>query len=326
MKTAQQQEAFNALCLANGLGKEDVWQHKQSGQWIIARTGIEKIQGHNNIGIDLQLCAAAVDFAVVKATAERTVRPEGAKTGGKKISIQSLGSANAKNSQVTYYAEMAEKRAKSRAILQLMGFYALGVYGEDEADDFKRTADAVPVSLPAEVPAHNPGAQRVADLQREENEAQAQQAEEPAAKPEAVASAPASTAPAPAPSAAPSAGLNVELESVIQAIIRELRSEHITPIERNKMMMAVNTLTLEKAQKCLANLRETVEYRPSPDALAKARTALRSFANANAAAIGTREYNRLHLRAGALTATTVDLIAEQQAAEQSLKAPAAVAA
>jgi molybdopterin converting factor small subunit len=140
-QTPEQYAAFQELCRQNGLDpRADVWQHKQSGQWIIARTGIEKIQGHNNIGVDLELAAAAVDFAVVKATATRTVKAEGTKVA-KKLSIQSLGSAQAKNSQVTYYAEMAEKRAKSRAILMLMGFYALGIYGEDEADDFKRPAE-----------------------------------------------------------------------------------------------------------------------------------------------------------------------------------------
>ena len=32
---------------------------------------------------------------------------------------------------------MAEKRAMSRAVLKLTGFYELGVFGEDESDSFK---------------------------------------------------------------------------------------------------------------------------------------------------------------------------------------------
>jgi hypothetical protein len=35
--------------------------------------------------------------------------------------------------------EMAEKRAMSRAVLKLTGFYELGVFGEDESEDFKKT-------------------------------------------------------------------------------------------------------------------------------------------------------------------------------------------
>ena len=37
-----------------------------------------------------------------------------------------------------YPVAMAEKRAMSRAVLKLTGFYELGHFGEDEADDFKR--------------------------------------------------------------------------------------------------------------------------------------------------------------------------------------------
>ena len=37
-----------------------------------------------------------------------------------------------------YVAEMAEKRAMSRAVLKLTGFYELGVFGEDESDNFKK--------------------------------------------------------------------------------------------------------------------------------------------------------------------------------------------
>ena len=73
MQTSEQLAAFRALCQANLLGKADVWQHKQSGNWIIGRAGIEKIQGLNNIQVGIELAAAGVDFAVVKASAQRTV-------------------------------------------------------------------------------------------------------------------------------------------------------------------------------------------------------------------------------------------------------------
>jgi len=33
---------------------------------------------------------------------------------------------------------MAEKRAMSRIVLKVCGFYELGVFGEDESEDFKR--------------------------------------------------------------------------------------------------------------------------------------------------------------------------------------------
>lgn len=145
-------------------------------------------------------------------------------------------------------------------------------------------------------------------------------------KPQAEASAPASAPLAASTTAVPSGGLNVELESALQHIIRELTSHHITPIERNKMMLGLNGLTLEKAQKCLANLSDTIEYRTSPEALNKARLDLRSFANKHAAALGDIEYNKLHQRSLALTVTAVDLIQEVQEAEQRLKTPQIAAA
>jgi hypothetical protein len=33
---------------------------------------------------------------------------------------------------------MAEKRALSRVVLKIAGFYKHGVFGEDESDDFKK--------------------------------------------------------------------------------------------------------------------------------------------------------------------------------------------
>ncbi len=47
-------------------------------------------------------------------------------------------SYNEGNCQSWYVAEMAEKRAMSRAVLKLTGFYALGVKGQDESDSFKQ--------------------------------------------------------------------------------------------------------------------------------------------------------------------------------------------
>ena len=42
------------------------------------------------------------------------------------------------NTNTWYVAEMAEKRAFSRIVLKLTGFYSLGVFGEDESEDFKK--------------------------------------------------------------------------------------------------------------------------------------------------------------------------------------------
>tara|TARA_R110001632_G_scaffold28580_1_gene76119 strand:- start:2001 stop:2384 length:384 start_codon:yes stop_codon:yes gene_type:complete len=113
------------------LTKDDVFKHQH--YVIITRTGIDKIQGIEQIDINYEVINCDPNFAVMKAIAEKE---------GKKI--QTFGSAlkgtNFKdgNCNSWYVAEMAEKRAMSRAVLKLTGFYELGVFGEDESDSFKK--------------------------------------------------------------------------------------------------------------------------------------------------------------------------------------------
>jgi len=56
---------------------------------------------------------------------------------GDKI-IETYGEATPKNNKNSYTVAMAEKRAMSRIVLKLSGFYENGFFGEDESDDFKR--------------------------------------------------------------------------------------------------------------------------------------------------------------------------------------------
>ncbi|MCA8829407.1 hypothetical protein [Hymenobacter pini] len=139
MQTSEQLADLRQLCQENGIDMRlDLWQHPKSGSWIMSKVGAEKLQGRNNIDIDVEVAAAGIDYAIVKVIATRTVKVEG-KTTSKKLTVRTLGSANPKTcTQISYYAEMAEKRAIVRAVLKLMGFSKLGVYGEEEADDFAR--------------------------------------------------------------------------------------------------------------------------------------------------------------------------------------------
>jgi hypothetical protein len=124
------------------LTKDDIYQHKH--YLIITRQGIDKIQAKEKIIIDYEAVNVQPDFCVVKATAIKADNAE--------MEIQTFGSAkyggkeeNDKgkwieigNTTTWYVMEMAEKRAMSRAVLKLTGFYELGVFGEDESEDFKR--------------------------------------------------------------------------------------------------------------------------------------------------------------------------------------------
>jgi len=116
------------------LQKEDIFSHKNF--IIITRMGVEKICALENINVSYEVIKCETNFSVMKATAFINTKPN--------IVIETFGSAlkgnDYKNSncQTWYVAEMAEKRALSRAVLKLTGFYKLGVFGEDESDDFKK--------------------------------------------------------------------------------------------------------------------------------------------------------------------------------------------
>ena len=116
------------------LSKDDVYKHQH--YVIITRAGIEKIQSKERISISYDVVECKTNFAVVRAKAFLIINPE--------HPIETFGSAlkgtNFKdgNCNSWYVMEMAEKRALSRAVLKLTGFYELGVFGEDESDDFKK--------------------------------------------------------------------------------------------------------------------------------------------------------------------------------------------
>jgi len=124
-------EKLTVLYKKYELTKDDVYKHQH--YLIITRSGIDKIQAKENIFIDYDVVNCDKDFCVVKANASK----ENAK-------IQTFGSAikgasfKDGNTQTWYVMEMAEKRAMSRAVLKLTGFYELGVFGEDESEDFIR--------------------------------------------------------------------------------------------------------------------------------------------------------------------------------------------
>jgi hypothetical protein len=83
-----------------------------------------------------------VNYEVIKCEPKFAVFKALASKNGK--SIETFGSAlkgdtyKEGNTNSWYVAEMAEKRAMSRAVLKLTGFYELGVFSEDESESFKK--------------------------------------------------------------------------------------------------------------------------------------------------------------------------------------------
>ena len=113
------------------LTKDDVFKHQH--YVIITRTGIEKIEAQEKIHIQYTLEKAEPTFAVVKAYGE--LNDKEMETFGSALKGETYKDGN---TNTWYVTEMAEKRAFSRIVLKLTGFYALGVFGEDESEDFKK--------------------------------------------------------------------------------------------------------------------------------------------------------------------------------------------
>ena len=99
------------------------------GFTIINRSGIDKIQAVAQIEINYSLEKISNDnkFVVIKATGHT-----------KDKFIETYGESSPQNTRNQYPVAMAEKRAMSRCVLKLTGFYELGVYGEDEVNEITK--------------------------------------------------------------------------------------------------------------------------------------------------------------------------------------------
>ena len=112
-------EKIKEMYVKYSLNKSDVYKHQH--YVILTRSGIEKVMALEQIDITYEVIKCEPNFAVVKAKGEL------------KGSSFKDGSTN-----TWYVAEMAEKRALSRATLKMAGLYEQSVFGEDESESFKR--------------------------------------------------------------------------------------------------------------------------------------------------------------------------------------------
>tara|TARA_R100000458_G_C8274809_1_gene249783 strand:- start:526 stop:906 length:381 start_codon:yes stop_codon:yes gene_type:complete len=99
------------------------------GFTIITRSGIDKIQAVAEIDITYSLEKVSDDnkYVVIKAIGNT-----------KDKFIETYGESSPQNTRNQYPIAMAEKRAMSRCVLKLTGFYELGVYGEDEVNEIEK--------------------------------------------------------------------------------------------------------------------------------------------------------------------------------------------
>ena len=131
MEQAQtRKERLNQLYKQYNLTTEDIFKNPSQGWTIITRAGIDKIQASAGIKVEYEMISSDLTNVIIKATAVWQDRV-----------IQTFGEASPKNTKNGYPVAIAEKRAMSRAVLKISGFYALGIMSEDESDDFKSFAN-----------------------------------------------------------------------------------------------------------------------------------------------------------------------------------------
>ena len=106
------------------------WVHKQSKQWIVSHKALERVAARKNIKFDAPVI---VESHINDKSVAIVV------TGHLGDQTQwSFGEAADYNNKMGYPFAMAEKRAKDRVILKLVGLHGY-VYSEDEAEEFKES-------------------------------------------------------------------------------------------------------------------------------------------------------------------------------------------
>jgi hypothetical protein len=104
------------------------------GTWVVLHKALEKVAAHKGIIFDAPQIIetnAEKKIAVMQVTGHLGDRVE-----------WSIGEATPYNNKNGYPYAMAEKRAKDRVILKLVGLHG-DVYSEEEADDFKESRNRV---------------------------------------------------------------------------------------------------------------------------------------------------------------------------------------
>jgi hypothetical protein len=128
IKTETKKESLRRLFTENGLVQEDVYKDKR-GFVIITRTGIDKIISNRGIKVSYEPIIMEREWVVLRCVAEMSENQSRVESFGECSSENTMGLAG------KFPVAMAEKRAKSRAVLMLTGFYEQGVYGQDEMAD-----------------------------------------------------------------------------------------------------------------------------------------------------------------------------------------------
>ena len=121
--------------------KTGIWKHAQSGKTIVLHKALEQLATALGIFFE-QPQLVNVDqvegyAAIIVTGYTPSKKDDEGKVIEKGKSEWSFGEATPKNNKNPYPLAMAEKRAKDRVILKLLGVHG-EVYSDVEADDFSR--------------------------------------------------------------------------------------------------------------------------------------------------------------------------------------------
>jgi len=117
-----------------GFGAEACWDCH--GTWVVLHKALEQIAGQAGIVFDQP--------QIIEADSGNKIASICVNGRLGDVSAWSIGEAAPANNKNAYPWAMAEKRAKDRVILKLVGLHGF-VYSEEEADDFK---DSRPKDVP----------------------------------------------------------------------------------------------------------------------------------------------------------------------------------
>jgi hypothetical protein len=128
-------DALRRLFLENNLVDEDVYKDKR-GFVIITRSGIDKIVRKQGITVAYEPLLLELKKDNINVVIRAAASMQG--KNNKPINMMSFGEASDNNLMgggKKFPVAMAEKRAMSRVVLKIAGFYEQGVFGQDEIVD-----------------------------------------------------------------------------------------------------------------------------------------------------------------------------------------------
>lgn len=124
-------DSVTKVCKDIGLNaRESCWELPQrKGTWIMKHKSLERIAAHKGVKFDIP--------KIIESDAEKKICIIMVSGTLGEASEWSIGEATSYNNKNAYPFAMAEKRAKDRVILKLVGLHG-DVYSDIEADDFKQ--------------------------------------------------------------------------------------------------------------------------------------------------------------------------------------------